>query len=202
MMKLPGALKRVIEHFEKLPGVGPKTAQRLGFYLLHVPEGELKKFGEALVALKQQTVLCSTCHSVGEDKECAVCSDSARDKSVICVVEQPLDMLAIERSNNFNGLYHVLHGAISPLNNLGPEQLFIRDLKGRIADGKISELILATNSTMEGEATAMYIRKMIEDMGVSGLRVSRIGLGLPVGADIEFADETTLSRALQGRGEY
>lgn len=201
-MKLPGALKRVIEHFEKLPGVGPKTAQRLGFYLLHVPEGELKKFGEALVALKQQTVLCSTCHSVGEDKECAVCSDSARDKSVICVVEQPLDMLAIERSNNFNGLYHVLHGAISPLNNLGPEQLFIRDLKGRIADGKISELILATNSTMEGEATAMYIRKMIEDMGVSGLRVSRIGLGLPVGADIEFADETTLSRALQGRGEY
>ena len=200
-MKLPKPLVNLIEQFEKLPGIGPKTAQRLAFYLLHVPERELDKFGRALIDLRGGTVLCETCHNVSEAAECLVCGDSSRDRSVICVVEQPLDLIALEKSNTFRGLYHVLHGAISPLNNIGPEQIFIRDLKDRISDGKISEIILATNSTMEGEATAMYIRKMIEEMKLKGLRVTRIGLGLPVGADIEYADETTLSRAMTGRGE-
>src|SRR3989344_4308351 len=201
-MKLPKPLVNLIEQFEKLPGIGPNTAQRLAFYLLDVPSRELDKFGRALIALRGGTVLCETCHNVSEAAECLVCGDSSRDRSVICVVEQPLDLIALEKSNTFRGLYHVLHGAISPLNNIGPEQIFIRDLKDRISDGKISEIILATNSTMEGEATAMYIRKMIEEMKLKGLRVTRIGLGLPVGADIEYADETTLSRAMTGRGEY
>lgn len=201
-MKLPRSLVNVIEQFEKLPGIGPKTAQRLGFYLLHVPQSELTKMGQAFIALKQGTIMCTTCHSVGEDEVCSVCTDKARDKTQICVVEQPLDMIAIEKSNTFRGLYHVLHGAISPLNNIGPEQIFIRDLKQRLSSGKIGEIILATNSTMEGEATAMFIKKMITDMNLPSLKVTRIGLGLPVGADIEFADETTLSRALMGRGEY
>lgn len=201
-MKLPGALVRVIEQFEKLPGIGPKTAQRLGFYLLHVPEAELEKMGSAFVELKKNTVLCDVCHNVSDVGACLICEDSGRDRSVICVVEQPLDLMAIEKSNNYKGLYHVLHGAISPLNNIGPDQLFIRDLSDRISSGKISEIILATNSTMEGEATAMFIKKMIDDQNIEEMKVSRIGYGLPVGADIEYADETTLSRALEGRGEY
>lgn len=201
-MKLPRSIINLIEQFEKLPGIGPKSAQRLAFYLLHVPESELEKIGNAFINLKKGTVLCKICHNVSEHEECLVCEDTGRDKSVICVVEQPLDLIALERSRNYNGLYHVTHGAISPLNNIGPEQLFIRDLKDRIADGKISEIILATNSTLEGEATAMYIKKMIDDMTLTNTRVSRIGLGLPVGADIEYADETTLTRAMAGRGEY
>lgn len=201
-MRLPKAITDLVEQFEKLPGIGPKTAQRLVFYLLHVPEGELEKMGQAFIDLKKGAVLCKTCHNVSEDTECEVCLDENRDRSLMCVVEQPLDLIAIERSNQYNGLYHVLHGSISPLNNIGPDQLFIRDLKDRISDGKIRELILATNSTLEGEATALFIKKMVDELNVSGLRVSRIGLGLPVGADIEFADETTLSRALAGRGEF
>ncbi len=201
-MKLPQSIRNLIEQFEKLPGIGPKSAQRLAFYLLHVPESELEKMGRAFIDLKKGTVLCEVCHNVGEGKACQVCLDEGRDRASLCVVEQPLDLLALERSNSYHGLYHVLHGAISPLNNIGPEQIFIRDLKDRISDGKISEIILATNSTMEGEATSMYIKKMIEDMNLEGVRITRIGLGLPVGADIEYADETTLSRALAGRGEY
>ncbi len=201
-MKLPSSLRNLIEQFEKMPGIGPKTAQRLAFYMLHVPEHELEKIGNAFVNLKKGTVLCSVCHNVSESEECLVCEDGSRDRGLLCVVEQPLDLIALERSNTFKGLYHVLHGAISPLNNIGPEQIFLYDLKDRISDGKIHELILATNSTMEGEATAMFIKKMIDDMKLENVKVSRIGLGLPVGADIEYADETTLSRALMGRGEY
>lgn len=201
-MKLPKPIVNLIEEFEKLPGIGPKSAQRLAFYLLHVPERNLERFGNALIDLKKGTVLCETCHNVSESEECVICADSARDRGMICVVEQPLDLIALEKSNTFRGLYHVLHGAISPLNNIGPEQIFIRDLKDRIGNGKIAEIILATNSTMEGEATSMYIKKMIEDMQLENVRVTRIGLGLPAGADIEYADETTLSRALMGRGQY
>ncbi len=201
-MRLPKTIRNLIEQFEKLPGIGPKSAQRLAFYLLHVPEAELEKMGRAFSELKKGTLLCEVCHNVGEGERCEVCSDMTRDQRMICVVEQPLDLIALEKSNNYKGLYHVTHGAISPLNNIGPDQLFIKDLKDRISDGKIAEIILATNSTMEGEATAMFIKKMIEGVGVRGLKVSRIGLGLPVGADIEYADETTLSRALAGRGEY
>lgn len=201
-MKLPLGLQRVIEQFEKLPGIGPKSAQRLGFYLLHVPESELEKMGQAFIELKKNTVLCETCHNVSESETCLVCDDDQRDQALLCIVEQPMDLLAIEKSNTYKGLYHVLHGAISPLNNIGPEQLFLLDLKDRISSGNIREVILATNSTMEGEATAMFIKKMLSEAANTSLRISRIGLGLPVGADIEYADETTLTRALAGRGEY
>ena len=201
-MKLPRALQDLIDQYEKMPGIGPKSAQRLAFYMLHVPEKELEKIGAAFANLHKNTVLCERCHSVSESQDCGVCDDPSRDMSVICVVEQPLDMLALERSGTYKGLYHVLHGAISPLNNIGPEHIFISGLKDRITAGKIRELILATNSTMEGEATALFIKKMIGEMNLENIKVTRIGLGLPVGADIEFADETTLSRALSGRGEY
>lgn len=201
-MKLPRSLQQVIDELEKLPGIGPKTAQRLGFYLLHVPESELKKTGEAFINLKKHTVLCDQCHNVSEDKLCSICQDSKRDQRLLCVVEQPMDLLAIEKSSTYSGIYHVLHGAISPLNNIGPEQLFVFDLKDRITSGNIHEIILATNSTMEGEGTAMFLKKMIQEFAQPQLKVSRIGLGLPVGADIEYADETTLTRALAGRGEY
>lgn len=201
-MRLPQALEQVIEQFEKLPGIGPKTAQRLGFYLLHVPEPELEKMGRVFSQLKKQTVLCQVCHNVSSKDLCAICEGNSRDAATLCVVEQPLDLIAIEKSGTYKGLYHVLHGAISPLNNIGPEQLFVSDLKGRIGGGKITEIILATNSTMEGEATAMYLKKMLTDMQITNLKISRIGLGLPAGADIEYADETTLTRALAGRGVY
>jgi len=201
-MRLPRAITNLIEQFEKLPGIGPKSAQRLAFYLLHVPETELVKMGQAFIDLKKGAVLCKTCHNVAETTECLVCSDDNRDQGVVCVVEQPLDLVAIEKSGTYKGLYHVLHGAISPLNNIGPDQLFLLDLKDRISNGKIREIILATNSTLEGEATAMYLKKLLDEVKVENLKISRIGLGLPVGADIEYADETTLTRALAGRGEY
>ncbi len=202
-MRIPKAIQRLAEAFEKLPGIGPKTAQRLTFYLLHVPQEELTKFAEAVATLKKQTQICSICFNVDETDPCSVCADSARDQNSICVVEQPLDIMAIERSDGYRGLYHVLHGAISPLNNIGPDQLHIRELLPRLKNGKISEIILATNPTMEGEATAMYIRRMISDkLQKIDLKITRIGRGLPVGGDIEYADEVTLSNALKGRGEF
>ena len=201
-MKLPRAVRNLVEHLEKLPGVGPKTAQRLVFYLLHNPQSELDAFAQAFSELKKNTKICSLCKQIGEHDPCEVCSDLSRDTSTICVVEQPLDVLAIERSGGYNGLYHVLHGVIAPLNNIGPENLYIYDLLPRVQGGKITELILATNPTMEGEATAMYIVKFLESKQVNGLRITRIGRGLPVGGDLEYADEITLSRALEGRREF
>lgn len=201
MAKLPKAVTRLIDKFERLPGVGPKSAQRLVFYLLHNPDGELEDFAERLIALKKETVLCSQCHNVSETDPCDVCSDPTRDQSVLCVVEQPLDMLAIERSNKFTGKYHVLHGAISPLNNIGPDQIYLRDILKRL--DTVSELIIATNPTMEGEATALYLTELIGQSSLSetnpDLKVSRIGHGLPIGADIEYADGVTIARALEGR---
>jgi len=206
-MNLPRSLRSLIESFEKLPGIGPKTAQRLAFYLLHVPQEQLEEFGEALANLKKNTVLCSIFYNVAEKDPCPVCSDQNRDKSVICVVEQPLDVLALEKTGSFKGLYHVLHGAISPLNNIGPDELYIEQLLDRLTPrvSPITEIILATNPNMEGEATAMYIRKEISNLKsqISNLpRVTRLGQGLPTGADLEYADEVTLSRALEGRREY
>lgn len=197
--KLPRAIRQLIEKFERLPGVGPKSAQRLVFYLLHNPEHELQDFAQKLVALKKYIVLCSTCHNVGEHDPCEVCSDQNRDLRVICVVEQPLDLLALERSGKFNGKYHVLHGAIAPLNNIGPDQLYLRDLVDRLDD--VDEVILATNPTMEGEATALYIAELIAQSVTEDQRpkLTRIGHGLPIGADIEYADGVTLARALEGR---
>ncbi|MDH5532889.1 MAG: recombination mediator RecR [Candidatus Pacebacteria bacterium] len=198
MQKLPRAVRRLIEKFERLPGVGPKSAQRLVFYLLHNPDHELEDFSERLLALKRDTVRCDDCHNISESNPCPVCDDSSRDRTVLCVVEQPLDMLALERSDKFKGIYHVLHGAISPLNNIGPDQIFLRDILKRL-DG-VEELIIATNPTMEGEATALYISEIIENSnGNNDLKITRIGHGLPVGADIEYADGVTLARALEGR---
>lgn len=201
MQKLPRAVRRLIEKFERLPGIGPKSAQRLVFYLLHNPDHELQDFAERLTALKRDTVVCSQCHNVSESDPCEICGDSTRDQSILCVVEQPLDVLAIERSDTFTGRYHVLHGAISPLNNIGPEQLYLRDILKRL-DG-VTELIIATNPTMEGEATSLYVNELIKQEGGGRvhpeLKITRIGHGLPIGADIEYADGVTIARALEGR---
>ena len=204
-MRVPKAIQNLVENFEKLPGVGPKTAQRLTYYLLHVPQGELDRFGNALQSLKKDTVLCSVCHAVDETDPCSVCGDSARDQSMICVVEQPLDVLALEKSGRYKGVYHVLHGKIDPLNNIGPDEIFIRQLFLRIKNSQngnsITEIVLATNPTMEGEATAMYIAKQLKVQNLK-LKVTRIGRGLPIGADLEYADSMTLQRAMEGRSEY
>jgi recombination protein RecR len=201
-MKLPKAVVSMEEQLEKLPGIGPRTAQRLAFYLLHNPQSELDRYAEVFSNLKKNTKICSICKNIGETDPCVICSDSGRDQAKICVVEEPMDVVAIERSGAFDGLYHVLHGVIQPLHNIGPEQLYINDLITRVKSGKISELILATNPTMEGEGTAMYIVRLIEDQGLSkGLTLTRIGRGLPVGGDLEYADDITLSRALEGRKE-
>lgn len=202
-MNLPRSIKKLIESFERLPGVGPKTAQRLAFYLLHVPQSHLDEFSSNLKGLKKNTVLCSICFNVAESDPCLVCSDRLKDKSIICVVEQPLDVLAIEKTNKFGGVYHVLHGAISPLNNIGPEELYIKGFLKRLDNKAISvkEIIIATNSNMEGEATAMYLVKQIRKND-KDIKITRLGQGLPIGADLEYADEITLSRALEGRKEY
>lgn len=207
-MRIPKTIQNLIESFERLPGIGPKTAQRLTFYLLHVPQGELDKFALALQNLKKQTVLCSACFAVGESDPCDICADEKRDKSIICVVEEPLDVLSLERSGKYNGVYHVLHGRIDPLNNIGPDEIYIRQLLERVKAasangfGEPKEIILATNPTMEGEATAMYIAKRLREQSLNKLKVTRIGRGLPVGADLEYADEVTLKNALEGRQIY
>lgn len=205
MALLPKALSKLIESFEKLPGIGPKSAQRLAFYLLHVPQEELDEFGDRLKALKSSTVLCSVCKNVAEVDPCSICSNPSRDTSIICVVEQPTDVLSIERTGKYQGLYHVLHGAIDPLNNIGPDELYVADLVKRVTShvSHITEIILATNPTMEGEATAMYIQKQLSSHTTqNALRITRLAHGLPVGADIEYADDVTLSRALEGRTEF
>ena len=202
-MRVPRAIQHLIESFERLPGVGPKTAQRLTYYLLHVPQGELDRFAEALVNLRKNTVMCSNCYGVGESNPCEICADLKRDRSVVCVVEQPLDVLALERSGKFHGIYHVLHGKIDPLSNIGPEEIRIGELIRRVRNHElgIMEVILATNPTMEGEATAMYIAKQIRAVS-EGCKITRIGRGLPTGADLEYADSLTLERALEGRSSY
>lgn len=202
--RLPRPIQRLIDKFERLPGVGPKSAQRLVFYLLHNPEAELEDFAEKLVALKRDTVLCSHCHNVSEADPCQICEDANRDTSSLCVVESPLDVLAIESSGQYQGLYHVLHGSIEPLNNIGPDQLYLHDIVKRLKD--VDEVILATNPTMEGESTALYIRELLmrdeqfaDRLSNGQLKLTRIGHGLPIGADIEYADGVTLARALEGR---
>lgn len=198
-MKLPRSVRMVVEQFEKLPGIGPKSAQRLAFYLLHVPDHVIDDFAESLEQLKRNTKFCEICHNIDEQSPCFVCSNPSRDASVLCVVENPLDVLAIEQTDKYQGIYHVLHGVISPLESIGPDQLFLRDILTRL--GAVREVILATNPTMEGEATALYIEKLIREAGYdeSQVKITRIGHGLPVGADIEYADSVTLARALEGR---
>ena len=198
MAQVPKSIQNLIEAFERLPGIGPKTAQRLTFYLLNAPKEEAQALAKAALEMKEKTVLCSICFNIGESSPCNICADSNRDQSTVMVVENPLDVLALEKAN-FKGLYHILHGVISPLENIGPDEIHIRELLPRLKDGKVKEIILATNPTMEGEATAMYIQRLISPLGVNMTRIAR---GLPVGSDIEYADETTLSRALEGRNEY
>jgi recombination protein RecR len=192
---------RLIEAFSRLPGVGPKTAQRLTFHLLRAPDTEARQLAAALVAVRDQVVFCERCFNISDAPVCALCNDPARDQRRLCVVEEPLDVLALERTGEFKGLYHVLHGAISPIDGIGPERLRIRELLGRVeaaaaAGEPFEEVILATNPTLEGEATAMYLDERLESS--VGL-VSRIARGIPVGGDLEYADEVTLIRALQGR---
>lgn len=198
MAQVPKSVQNLIEAFERLPGIGPKTAQRLTYYLLHAPREETQALASAAINMKDKTKICSICFNIGEEDPCSICVDQSRDQSIIMVVENPLDVLALEKAN-YKGLYHVLHGVISPLENIGPDEIHIRELLPRLKDGKVKELILATNPTMEGEATAMYIQRLISPLGV---KVTRIARGLPVGSDLEYADETTLSRALEGRKEY
>lgn len=201
-MKLPRAVVNLVEQLEKLPGIGPRSAQRLAFYLLHNPQSELDRYAQVFAELKRNTKICSVCKNIGEADPCDICSSHGRDKSKICVVEEPMDVLAIERSGAFDGVYQVLHGVIQPLHNIGPDQLYIRELITRVKGGKISEIILATNPTMEGEGTAMYIVRLLEENNLSsGIKITRIGRGLPVGGDLEYADDITLSRALEGRRE-
>lgn len=202
-MKIPKPLLRLIESFQKLPGIGPKTAQRLTYYLLHVPQAELDSFAKALSQLKKSTTLCSICRNVSETNPCPICDEDRRDEQTILVVEQPLDILAFERTRKYMGRYHVLHGSISPLENIGPDELYIDDLLKRTKeDENIKEIIIATNPTMEGEATAMYISKKLKAQIADGRRrfkITRLGMGVPTGADLEYADETTLERAIEGR---
>lgn len=201
-MKIARPIQALIESFSKLPGVGPKSAQRLTYYLLHVPQSQLDDFAESLGHLKRDTKLCSVCKNVSETDPCPICSDTSRDKSTVLVVEQPLDILAFEKTGRFKGVYHVLHGAINPLENIGPDEIYIEDLLKRVSsiEYPISEIIIATNPTMEGEATAMYITKQIKGDG-DEVKITRLGMGIPTGADLEYADETTLTQALEGRRE-
>jgi len=202
-MRIARALTNLIEAFERLPGIGPKSAARLTYYLLGVPQGEIEKFAKALTALKTETVICSGCFNVAETDPCDICSDRNRDKSLICVVEHPLDVLALERGNGYRGVYHVLGGVIDPLHNIGPDEIRIGELITRLhqGSGEVKEIILALNPNMEGEATCLYLKKVLSAKS-EGLRISRLAHGLPVGADIEYADEVTLSRAMEGRREY
>jgi recombination protein RecR len=203
-MKIARPITALIESFSKLPGIGPKSAQRLTYYLLHVPQGQLDDFAESVVRLKKDTVLCSVCKNVAEVDPCPICTDPVRDKNQIMVVEQPLDILAFEKTGRFKGVYHVLHGSINPLDNIGPDELYIQQLLDRIRnlESGISEIIIATNPTMEGEATSMYLKKQITSLdSKSQIRVTRLGMGIPTGADLEYADETTLTQALEGRRE-
>lgn len=200
-MRVARAINNLIEAFERLPGIGPKTAARLTYYLLHVPQTELDRFAETLKMLKSQTKECSICHNIAEVDPCDICADRDRDKGLICVVEQPLDVLAIERGDGYKGVYHVLHGVIDPLHNIGPDEIKIRELVDRSQESGVREIILALNPNMEGEATCMYINKMLKAQN-SSFKITRLAHGLPVGADIEYADDRTLTHAMQGRREY
>ncbi len=195
---IPEPVQRLVEAFSRLPGIGPKTASRLTYYLLRQPPDEANVLADALRDLKAQTRFCEVCFNITVESPCPICSSQERERSIICVVEEPLDVLAMERTRDYQGLYHVLHGAISPMDGIGPEDLKIRELLARLERGGVREVILATNPSLEGENTAMYLHKKLAPMGV---KVTRLARGLPVGGDLEYADEVTLSRALEGRHE-
>ncbi len=199
MLKLPTSLERVINEFGKLPGIGPKTAQRLGFYLLKKDSLDINSLSDAVRALKTDITFCGQCHNMAETDPCSICADTSRDRSIICVVEEPLDAIALDKTGQFKGVYHILGGVLNPMEGIGPDQLNIASLQKRIADLGAKEIIIATNPTLEGETTAMHISKFLNGTDV---KVTRIARGLPMGGDLEYADEITLSRALDGRREY
>lgn len=199
MLRLPASLERVINEFSKLPGIGPKTAQRLAFYLLKKDAIDIVGLSEAVANFKQDITFCAECHNMAESDPCSVCADTSRDHSVICIVEEPLDAIAIDRTGAFEGVFHVLGGVLNPMEGVSPEQLNITSLRDRIPKLGVKEIIVATNPTLEGETTAMHLSKMLKDFDV---KVTRIARGLPMGGDLEYADDITLSRALEGRREY
>ncbi len=189
-------ITRLIEQLGKLPGIGPKTAARLAYHLLRAPDTESRELAEAIVAVKEKTVLCSLCQNVSDSDPCAICTSEERDRTTICVVREPLDILALEKTGQYQGHYHVLHGVLSPMDGIGPDDLKINELLRRLEGGIVQEVILATNPNLEGEATAMYIQRLVSPLGVS---VTRLARGLPMGSDLEYADEVTLTHALERR---
>lgn len=190
---------RLVEEFHKLPGIGPKMANRLTYYLIRMPEEDARSLADAIVAVKERIILCSQCYNIADTQPCAICSNPSRDRSRICVVEEALDVVALERTGSYRGLYHVLHGVISPMNGIGPDDLRIRQLLPRLGSEAVQEVILATNPNLEGEATSMYIQRLIAPLVP---RVTRPARGLPVGGDLEYADVLTLGRAIEGRQDF
>ncbi len=197
-MAFAAPLERLIEQLKKLPGIGAKSAQRLAFHILRIKTAEANALAAAIVEVKETIRLCGTCFNITDVEPCAMCADPARERTVICVLEEPNNLIAIEKSGEFRGLYHILHGSLSPLRGIGPEDLKIAPLLERLRDGSVKEVILATNPNVEGEATAVYLSRLLKPLGV---RVTRIGLGLPVGSELEYADEVTIGKALEGRRE-
>lgn len=189
-------LTKLIEHFERLPGIGKKSAQRMAFYILNLPKEKAIDFANAIIEASQKITRCSICQNLSDDTICPICKSSSRDKSVICVVESPRDVLAFERTKEYNGTYHVLHGLISPMDSVGPEQICIKELLARVNSENVKEVIMATNPTVEGDATSMYISRLLKPLGI---KVTRLAYGIPVGGNLEYADEFTLSKALEGR---
>jgi recombination protein RecR len=194
-----GAVARLIQELNKLPGIGPKSAQRIAYYLLRSNETENQLLAEAIVQVKQKTRLCSICLNVAETEICNICSNESRDRTKICIIEQPQDIVALEHTRKYFGLYHVLHGAVSPSDGIGPDDLRINELMERLKSGIVTEIILATNTNMEGEHTSMYLQRLISPLGI---KITRLARGLPYGTELEYADDVTLTRALEGRQEY
>ncbi len=192
----PSAIQNLVDQLNRLPGIGPKSAQRLAYFLMRCPREHAEELARAIVDVRARVVTCAVCQNVSDRDPCPICASPQRDPSLVCVVEDPLDVAAIERAHVFKGRYHVLHGALSPLDGVGPEQLRIRELLARLRDGEVREVIMATNPTLEGDATAMYLERLLQPLGVTATRLAR---GLPAGADLEYADEVTLARALEGR---
>lgn len=197
-MIYPKSIASLIEHFQKFPSVGPKSAQRMAFYLLRMPKSEVEKFAQSMIDAKENTKTCEICFNLSATSPCEICSSSQRDKSIICVVAETKDLIAIEKTNEYKGLYHVLQGLISPMDGIGADDIRIKELLNRLTDERVKEIILALSPSVEGEATSLYLSKLIKPFGV---KISRIAFGLPVGADLEYADEITIAKAIEGRRE-
>ena len=195
---LPESLFKLIEHFKKFPGIGPKSAQRLAFFVLKSPQADIRDFSAAILKVKESVKFCKTCNNLSDDEACNICKDPSRDKSVICVVEEPTDVIAVEKTGKFTGVYHVLLGALSPLDGIGPEELKIKELLARVRERKPKEIIITTNSDTEGETTALYLARILKPFNV---KVTRIGYGMPIGAELEYADQATILKALDSRRE-